>query len=81
MSPDDLKTILERLKKPLSFASRDDFAHLKSLADLEPFVHAQFEELRRLSNDRGRITELEGLFSGFDGLAADRKTSSYPEGC
>jgi ATP-dependent DNA helicase RecG len=73
MSSDDLKTILERLKKPLSFASRDDFAHLKSLADLEPFVHAQFEELRRLSNDRGRITELEGLFSGFDGLAADRK--------
>jgi ATP-dependent DNA helicase RecG len=73
MSPDDLKTILERLKKPLRFASRDDFAHLKSLADLEPFVHAQFEKLRRLSNDRGRINELEGLFSGFDGLAADRK--------
>jgi len=73
MSPDDLKTILERLKKPLNFASRDDFAHLKSLTDLEPFVHAQIEELRRLSNDKGRIAELEGLFSGFDGLATDRK--------
>lgn len=73
MSSDDLKIILERLKKPLSFASRDDFAHLKSLADLEPFVHAQVEELRRLSNDRGGITELEGLFSGFDELAAVRK--------
>jgi ATP-dependent DNA helicase RecG len=73
MSPDDLKTILERLKKPLSFASRDDFAHLKSLAGLEPFIHSQVEELRRLSNERGGITELEGLFSGFDGLAADRK--------
>lgn len=73
MSPDDLKTILERLKKPLRFASRDDFAHLKSLADLEPFIHAQVEELRRLSNNTGSITQLEGLFSGFDGLAADRK--------
>ena len=41
MSPDDLKTILERLKKPLRYASRDDFAHLKSLTDLEPFVLAQ----------------------------------------
>ncbi|MEK6743882.1 MAG: ATP-dependent DNA helicase RecG [Nitrospirota bacterium] len=73
MSPDDLKTILERLKKPLSFASRDDFAHLKSLSDLEPFVNAQLEELRRLPIDRGTIAELEGLFSGFDCLTTDRK--------
>ena len=73
MSPDDLKTILERLKKPLHFASRDDFAHLKSLADLEPFVRIQIEELRRLSADRDKITELEGLFTDFDGLSADRK--------
>lgn len=73
MNPDDLKTILERLKKPLSFASRDDFAHLKSLADLEPFVNVQIDELRRLSNERGRINDLEGLFSGFDALATDRK--------
>ena len=73
MSPDDLKTILERLKKPLSFASRDDFAHLKSLADLELFVDAQIKELRHLSNEKGRIMDLESLFSGFDRLAAERK--------
>ena len=73
MSPDDLKTILERLKKPLSFASRDDFAHLKSLADLEPFIRVQTEELWRRSIDRGKIAELEGCFSGFDGLRADQK--------
>ena len=35
---DDLKTILDRIRKPLSFAARDDFAHIKSLAALEPFI-------------------------------------------
>jgi len=75
MSPDDLKTILERLKKPLRYASRDDFAHLKSLTDLEPFVLTQVRELRRLSGDNRGAAALEDLFSGFDALALDRKRS------
>ncbi|NTW66526.1 MAG: ATP-dependent DNA helicase RecG [Nitrospirae bacterium] len=75
MSSDDLKTILERLKKPLRYASRDDFAHLKSLTDLEPFVLTQVRELRRLSGDSRGTAALEDLFSGFDALALDMKRS------
>ena len=40
---DDLKTILDRIRKPLTFAARDNFANLKSLAALETFVQAQIE--------------------------------------
>ncbi len=72
MSLDDLKTVLERLKKPLSYASRDDFAHVKSLTGLEPFVRAQTEELRRLSGD-ARISEIEGLFASFDTLSPEMR--------
>jgi ATP-dependent DNA helicase RecG len=73
MSPDDLKTILERLKKPLRYASRDDFAHLKSLTDLEQFVLAQVRELRRLPADSISTSALEDLFSGFDALTPELK--------
>ncbi len=75
MRPDDFKTILERLKKPLQYASRDHFAHLKSLTDLEPFVLAQVRELRRLSADSRSTSVIEGLFSGFDALAPELKRS------
>jgi ATP-dependent DNA helicase RecG len=75
MSPDDLKTILERLKKPLRYASSDDFAHLKSLASLEPFIRAQVQELRRLSADNHNTSVIEGLFIGFDALTPELKRS------
>jgi len=70
---DDLKSILDRIRKPISFASRDDFAHLRSLASLEPFIRVQVGELRRIAPDRREIAEIENLFSGFDGLSPDRK--------
>jgi ATP-dependent DNA helicase RecG len=73
MSSDDLKTILERLKKPLRYASRDSFAHLKSLTELESFVHAQIKVLRLLSADSGRVDALEHLFQNFDALDPDLK--------
>lgn len=73
MTSDDLKTILERLQKPLRYASRDSFAHLKSLAELESYVHAQIKELRRLNADGGRVDAIEGLFRHFDALDTDRK--------
>ena len=44
---DDLKTILERIKKPLAFAGRDGFAHVKSLAGREPFMRAQADDTKR----------------------------------
>jgi ATP-dependent DNA helicase RecG len=70
----DLKTILERIKKPIAFASRDDFAHIKSLAAMEPFMRAQVEELKRLPNEAKATADLEALFAGFDNLTpADKK--------
>ncbi len=70
---DDLKSILERIKKPLSFASRDDFAHIKSLTSMESFIRAQVEELKRISQNTPVLAELEKLFAGFDSLSNDAK--------
>ncbi len=70
---DDLKTILERIKKPIAFASRDDFAHIKSLAAMEPFIRAQVEELKRIPNEAKATSELEALFAGFDNLTPENK--------
>ena len=70
---DDLKTILDRIRKPLSFAARDDFAHIKSLAALEPFIRTQVGELKRVSSNDVRPDELEKLFTGFDKLTPDAK--------
>lgn len=70
---DELKIILDRIRKPLTFASRDGFAHLKSLAALEPFMRAQLGELRRIKQDRVELDEIERLFTGFDSLPVDQK--------
>jgi ATP-dependent DNA helicase RecG len=70
---DELKIILDRIKKPLTFASRDGFAHLKSLAALEPFMRVQLGELRRIKQDRVELDEIERLFTGFDSLPIDQK--------
>jgi ATP-dependent DNA helicase RecG len=70
---DDLKAILDRIRKPLTFAARDNFAHLKSLAALETFMKAQVEELKQLKQDTDALDDIENLFSGFDSLAPDAK--------
>jgi len=70
---DDLKTILERIRKPLDFAGRDNFAHLKSLAAMEAFIGTQAVALKRLANERPETAELEALFTGFDALSPGEK--------
>ncbi len=70
---DDLKTIFDRIRKPLSFAARDDFAHIKSLAAMEAFIHAQVEDLKRIVKDNHEIAEIEALFAGFDSLSLEKK--------
>ncbi len=70
---DDLKTILDRIKKPLSFAARDDFAHIKSLAAMEAFIRSQVEDLKRIVKDRHEIAEIQDLFAGFDALPLEKK--------
>jgi ATP-dependent DNA helicase RecG len=73
MPGNELKTILDRIRKPLSFAGRDNFAHLKSLAALEPFMRAQVEYLKRVAKERPEVSEIEELFSGFDSLSPEKK--------
>jgi len=70
---DDLKTILDKIRKPLAYAARNDFAHVKSLAAMEPFIRAQAEELKRVSARNRCITDIEKLFTGFDNLAPEQK--------
>jgi hypothetical protein len=68
-----LTDIINRLRKPLTYAARDGFAHVKSLSAMEPFVRAQAEVLKRMPDDLGLAAELERLFSGFDSLSAEDK--------
>ncbi len=70
---DDIKTILDRIKKPLAFASRDDFAHVMSLADMEQFIQRQVGELRLKAGTLGGLDDIERLFSGFDGFGPEQK--------
>ncbi len=72
---DDLKTILDRIRKPLAFASRDDFAHLKSLADPGLFIKKQIDDLKHVTKDKNidSLREFENLFSDFDRLAPELK--------
>jgi len=70
---DELKIILDRIRKPLTFATRDNFAHLKSLAALETFMHTQIEDLKRVAKDRHEISEIVQLFVGFDALSLAQK--------
>lgn len=70
---DDLKTILDRIRKPLTFAARDDFAHVKSLAAIETFMRAQLKDLKGAAKSRNEIIQLEQLFRGFDALSSDQK--------
>jgi ATP-dependent DNA helicase RecG len=73
MAPDELHTILERIRKPLSFAAKDGFAHLKSLSGLEAFIHAQLQVLRNVLKNDDRIARFADLFSGFDALGREEK--------
>ncbi|HTG02293.1 MAG TPA: ATP-dependent DNA helicase RecG [Nitrospirota bacterium] len=70
---DDLKTILDRIRKPLSYASRDDFAHLTTLADIEPFMRGQIQALKQTPVKESDSAAIERLFSGFDRLPPDVK--------
>ncbi len=72
-SRDDLNVILDRIKKPLRFAARDNFAHIGSLAALGPFLRSQFEELKRVKAAKENVRELEKIFEHFDSLPLDLK--------
>lgn len=68
-----MQTILERIRKPLAYAARDDYRHVKSLGDIEAFIRAQAEELRRVAGPSADVDELERTFAGFGSLSPERK--------
>jgi ATP-dependent DNA helicase RecG len=73
MAPENLHAVIERMRKPLAYAARDGFSHLKSLSSLEPFMTAQLQLLQDRLADSAGIAELRSLFAGFDGLGQDEK--------
>src|SRR3990172_1183496 len=91
-----LPNILSSLQRPLSFASKDNFAHLETIKGLEHLVETVCNEADELikrdcfgadppfgwvprpRNDEyeelfERISELRGLFKGFDSLSPEIK--------
>ncbi len=73
MPMDDVITTLQRIRQPLAFASRDNFARLGSLADMERFIQAQLPELKGAQVDQQLLHELERLFQNFDTATLDVK--------
>src|SRR3990172_1744991 len=91
-----LPNILSSLQRPLSFASKDNFAHLETIKGLEHLVETVCNEADELikrdccgadppfgwvprpRNEEyeelfERISELRGLFKGFDSLSPEIK--------
>jgi ATP-dependent DNA helicase RecG len=79
MPTDDFKTILGKMKKPLQYAGGDNFAHLKSLTDMEKFMRPQLKALRRVTPRHADLDRIERLFEGFDNLTVENKRSHILE--
>ena len=80
MEPETIRTILERMKSPLQFASQEDFVHLSLLRDVEMLMDrflAQLGEALKISGTRREAGRLFGawrsLFRGFDTLSVVEK--------
>jgi ATP-dependent DNA helicase RecG len=73
-----LEAILDRLAKPIAFASRDAFAHVSQVQGLRKFIDAQ---VRAALKDvpggaiQRRFETLGGLFEDFDALAPAEKNT------
>lgn len=73
MTSDSIQTVLESLRKPLEYASRNGFARLRSLAGMEALVPAQVEKLFTLGISRDQGQALLDLFLGYDRLPDGEK--------
>jgi ATP-dependent DNA helicase RecG len=75
LSP-DLPTILEAIEKPVSFASRNDYANLKNLKGLESYIYRWLEKAADLSLSPGKrslFLRLESKVKGIDHLDLPEK--------
>lgn len=73
MASTTIQTILDRIRKPLSYASQSGFAHLRNLAAMEVFMRAQVPELREAGAPAAVADSLEQLFEGFDDRPENEK--------
>ncbi len=66
--------IVASMRKPLLFASKDNFQHIGSVKSLEPLMARLCGEAHSIAADNaGAFAGLERLFAGFDGLAVEEK--------
>lgn len=68
-----VQAILDKIRKPLDFAARSGFAHLKSLAAVESFITVQTRELKAVKGQEKLALEIERLFVGFDDASETEK--------
>ena len=72
----DVRTHLSRLDKPLQYATRNDFANLSKLRELEPFVKHQIQAMQSLplpASMPALLTQLAETVVGFDDLTLTEK--------
>jgi hypothetical protein len=71
MSSPELQQILEAIEKPLLYTSQNDYAHLKTLKALEPYMAHWLEKASALPLSQRRqelIHRLRAQVKGFDGM-------------
>ncbi|RPJ36525.1 MAG: ATP-dependent DNA helicase RecG, partial [Deltaproteobacteria bacterium] len=76
------RQIFESLEKPLLYASHNDFANLKKLKGLEPYVHTWLDKAGRLGPPPFPRDLLQGFGTallGFDALDLEAKKSRVRE--
>lgn len=68
--------ILNSIKKPIAFASKDDFSHIGAIKGLEGLMKRLCMELKSINPPTEVVSgfdRLNGLFTGFDSLTTDEK--------
>ena len=76
------KTIIESLEKPLLYASHNDFANLKKLKALDPYIDSWLEKAGGLGSPpflRDLLKDLGAALSGFDALDLEAKRTRIRE--
>src|SRR3990172_12673226 len=73
-TPQTLSQIIDSLLKPLTFASKDGFAHLHTINGMEHLVESLRKEVTGIdASAQKAFDEMTLIFKGFDGLSDDVK--------
>lgn len=81
----DIQTLIQRIKNPLTYAARHDFAQIERILDLEKTITAWGQQAAACSlspSQRERLQQFLTLFQGYDTLSTpdkiDRVTRAFP---